>query len=370
MRLFVVLLAVIAVAGCSGKGATEPIWIGHVATISGPDKAAGEHAKQGIQFAVEDANQEDNRIMGRKVMVRHANAKTEGDGAEAEAVRLVSINKVVALLGGTDAVQAERLARGAQTAGVPLIVQTGLPASAINDNTYSCSVSPARRGQALGRYAKAKLDARRVVVVIDTRGAVHAAVADAFAKEFAGDGVTRLEYKSDADFAGLAVRVPKTAQAILVAGAATDLAKLRAELNKAVPSVPLFFGGDEGSLPALLNDREPSEGIYVATPYVADDRTARNEAFVKKYRDRFHKPPDANAALAYDGARLLFEALRKAKTTGASKLREELPNLEDFESLTGPLSFGKDHHARRAVFIVQLKDGKPEQKERYEADKD
>src|SRR6516162_7241350 len=98
MRLLLALAIPLAFAvlGCSGKSTTEPIWIGHIATITGPDKAAGEHARQGIQLAVEEANQDDNRILGRKVMVRHANAKPDGDGAEAQAVRLVSINKVVA----------------------------------------------------------------------------------------------------------------------------------------------------------------------------------------------------------------------------------------------------------------------------------
>jgi len=33
-------------------------------------------------------------------------------------------------------------------------------------------------------------------------------------------------------------------------------------------------------------------------------------------------------------------------------VRDELLKLKNFDSLTGPLSFDKDHHTRRPVFIV------------------
>ncbi len=363
-RSALLLLALATLAGCYQRGTTEPILIGHVATLSGSEKTVGEHAKRGILLAVEEANQEDNRIAGRRVAVLHADARPDGKAAQAEGVgvRLISINKVAALLGGTDAAQAEYLARAVQSGGVPLVTQSGLPGSSLNENVFSCSVAPARQGQVLAKYAARELKAGRVAVLSDNRSSASTALADAFVAELGRDNATWLEFKGPADFADVVGRARKAnPRAILIAGAASNLGKLRAELAKAGLEVPVWFGGDEGSLPALQADREASNGVYLATPYLVENDTPANREFVKAYKERFQESPDVHAALAYDGARLLFEAMRRAKTpTTPPGILEELSKLEGFPGLTGPLSFGNDRHARRPVFVVRLQDGRVE----------
>ena len=54
-RAFVLLSLSVALCGCASKAEDEPIWVGCVATFSGPDKAAGDHLKQGVELAVDDA---------------------------------------------------------------------------------------------------------------------------------------------------------------------------------------------------------------------------------------------------------------------------------------------------------------------------
>ena len=50
------LLAVFVFAcGCTAKNEPAPILVGHVAPLSGGDKARGEHGRQGIRLAVEEA---------------------------------------------------------------------------------------------------------------------------------------------------------------------------------------------------------------------------------------------------------------------------------------------------------------------------
>src|SRR5947209_9095846 len=95
-------ILLLALVGCGNPPGTDPIFVGHLAPLSGPDKLIGEHARRGILLAVEEVNQEDNRIQGRRVNVLHADTRGETDQAKNEAVRLITINKVTALLGGTD----------------------------------------------------------------------------------------------------------------------------------------------------------------------------------------------------------------------------------------------------------------------------
>jgi branched-chain amino acid transport system substrate-binding protein len=86
----------------------------------------------------------------------------------------------------------------------------------------------------------------------------------------------------------------------------------------------------------------------------------------KQYRDRFGHDLDGHAALAYDDARLLFEAMRRARGTSSLLVRKELLGVENFESLTGTFAFTKERTARRAVFVLRLEGGKAPLAKRYD----
>src|SRR5437879_2498637 len=117
----IMMLTAAALPGCSSRVSSEPIAIGHVAPLSGPDKAAGEQAKQAILLAVEAVNGSESSVLGRRIEVRHADTHGDLEALGNEAVRLITVNRVVALLGGSDAEQADRLGRATQPYGVPRV---------------------------------------------------------------------------------------------------------------------------------------------------------------------------------------------------------------------------------------------------------
>src|SRR5712692_4881928 len=100
-RILVPLLVLGAVMGCHRGPDPEPILIGHLAPFNGPDKVIGEHAKQAILLAVEEANKEENLIGGRPVKVLHPEyLPGEPESLDFVAVRLITVDRVAGLLGG------------------------------------------------------------------------------------------------------------------------------------------------------------------------------------------------------------------------------------------------------------------------------
>jgi branched-chain amino acid transport system substrate-binding protein len=347
-------------SGCSRRGNPETLWLGHIAPMTGPDKSAGDHARQGLSTAVEGLNNSGELLLERKLMVREA----EANRPEAEAVRLASVNRVVALLGGTNASQAEQLARGAESAPIPVVLQSAIPGA----YEFAFSVSPSlnRHGEVLGKFTANELRVGHVAVLMDERRSAASRVADAFAAAVPKESVSRWRFIDEGDLPS-AVRMAAGTKpkAVLFLGSVHDLARLRAELEKALPGVAVIFGGDAGGIPVLLADRANGEDVYVVTSYYAGDETAANQSFVKAYQEQHHEQPDVNAALAYDGTRLLAEAIRKAASILPVKIRDALVETDGFESVTGLVSFGKDRHAIRPLFVVQIKNGEAVLKKRY-----
>jgi branched-chain amino acid transport system substrate-binding protein len=381
-RLVLVLAPALALAGCTPKGTPEPIVVGQLVPLSGPDRAAGEQAKQGVDLAVDEANREENRITGRPVNVVQVNTADpetaqpqtargtggESDPVQAQTVRVLTVNHALALLGGIDSDQLGRISRASQSYGTPLVSHATLADPSNNDYVFSTTVTPAYQGQVLARFARDDLKPAGVTALTDSRGSVSGMLTTAFIKE-AGNAfpVDQWTYRGEADFADLVARAKKAQpKAVLVAGSAADLVKLRPQLREAAPQAPLLFGTEEGSLPALAEDRSTPGTAYLASAYAAEGLTAKGQEVARQYRERFGQDLDVHAALAYDDARVLFEAMRRAKSTSTVLVRKELLGLEGFESLTGPLSFAKEHSARRPVFVLRLEEGRPRLAKRYD----
>src|SRR5262249_35146277 len=162
-------------------------------------------------------------------------------------------------------------------------------------------------------------------VVVDERRAEYRQVADAFARAWAAakdaTPVTTLRYGKDAKFAELAKRLQEDAPAAGVfAGSPDDLRAWRESQpqGQAWGGLPVLFAGADGSLPALLRERDARTGVYLVTAFVREGGPPRMQEFAAKYVELFQEEPDAAAALAYDNARLLFAAQRRVGDGGRS----------------------------------------------------
>src|SRR5437867_8202467 len=95
------LLASLFLAGCPGNNEPPPIYLGHVANLSGADRS-GKQAEQGIRLALQQLTDQNlaEALGGRPLQVRHADTKGQIEGYESVAARLTQVNRVVGLLGG------------------------------------------------------------------------------------------------------------------------------------------------------------------------------------------------------------------------------------------------------------------------------
>src|SRR5262245_27933836 len=108
-------------AGCGGQQQPPAIFLGHIATFSGADARPGKSAEHAIRIALEELGPDASKALAdRPLVVRHVDSFGSLDNMDSEAARLVSINKVVGLLGGLTKDEALRLDRSR----VPVLAAT------------------------------------------------------------------------------------------------------------------------------------------------------------------------------------------------------------------------------------------------------
>ncbi len=359
MRLLPTTLALsifpILLCGCGPTAEEEPVWIGCVATFSGGDSSAGAAVKQGVTLAVDDSP--DLRVEGRRLAVVAADDRASEETAQAETVRLLSVNHVAALIGGADPVRALRLARAAQPYGAPVVLPCECASPLPGDAVFTLGVRPGWRGEVLARYASGVLKAKRAFVLIDERNPIAVAAAAGFVREWpSGEGaaVEQATYQADADLPGRAARAAAAKpDVVLIATSVADFQAAAGQVETGGTHAPLLYGGEDVGVAPLAAGRGD---LATATVVSLEDLTDRGKEFAKKYQERFHETADLPACQAYDAARALFAALVRAKGTAPDHVRDALAAASGFDSLTGPLRF-KDGRARRRVFVVSLHDG-------------
>jgi hypothetical protein len=102
------------------------------------------------------------------------------------------------------------------------------------------------------------------------------------------------------------------------------------------------------------------EGIpalrVVAAPESTDPKV---QAFVKAFQAKFNgEVPDAMAALGYDSAMVLADAIKRAGSTEGAKVRDALAATKDFPCVTGKTTLDAKRDASKSAVIITVKEGK------------
>jgi branched-chain amino acid transport system substrate-binding protein len=354
--LVLALLPGLILVGCSSKMPPEPLWAGHLAPLSGPGKTEGTRELSAVRMAVDEASA--LRIGGRPLAVRHVDTRDDPETARGEAVRLITVSKVTALIVGGDAVTAERVGRESLPYGLPVLV-CGELASPPGENVFVVGAGPEPRGRALARYAGDTIKPGTVAVVVDGRNALAGVLASAFVQQCRKQPAPAIQesaFLNDQELKERVTRLVKSApSAVLVAGSVRDCLTVRADLREARVAVPVLFGGADVDPSSLYLDDKEGPDVYLATAFAEERLSEKGRDFERRFRESTGEQPTVAAALAYDATRLLFEAMRQAGTANPARVRDQLSKTDDFESVTGSLAF-RERQARRPVFVVRVRD--------------
>jgi branched-chain amino acid transport system substrate-binding protein len=120
-----------------------------------------------------------------------------------------------------------------------------------------------------------------------------------------------------------------------------------------------FLGSDGWDSPKLWEIGGPAlNGCYFSNHYATDDPSPVVQKFVNDYKAKYNQLPDALAALAYDAARILADAMTRAGSTDGEKLRDAIASTKDFPGVTGNISINEERNAVKTAVIVKVENGK------------
>jgi branched-chain amino acid transport system substrate-binding protein len=376
-RLLILLTLILSLAflGCppktenAGNGGTTDaggeILVGEYGSMTGPQATFGQSTHNGIMIAMDEINAAGGVLGGRKITVRTEDDQSKQEEAASVVTKLISQNNVVAVLGEVASSASIAAAPICQANKVPMISPSSTNPEVTKKGDYifrMCFLDDYQGGQ-LAVFAAQRLKVKRVSVLVDVKSDYSTGLAKFFEDKFKSLGGTivgRASYANgDADFKSQLTAVKaQNPDLLFVPGYYTDIGQIASQARDLGITQPLL-GGDGWESPKLIEiGGKALEGCFFSTHYSPTETSPLVRNFVQKYQERHGQTPDALAALGYDAAKLLADAMQRAGTTEGPKVREALAATKGFEAVTGTINMGPGRDpVGKKIVIVEIKNG-------------
>ena len=351
-----------AVIGTSAFATT--IKIGEVGSMTGSEATFGISTHEGIELAIKEQNAKGG-IKGQKIELISLDNQGKPEEAAIATTKLITQDKVVAVLGEVASSRSLAMAPIAQKYKVPMISpsSTNPKVTAVGDHIFRvCFIDPFQ-GAVMAKFATENLKAKTVAIFRDVKSDYSVGLSDFFKAAFLKSGgvvVVDQSYSSgEVDFNSQLTSIrAKKPDVIFLPGYYTEVGLIAKQARK-LGIKAAILGGDGWDSEKLYEIGGKSlNNSFFSNHYSQDDKTPAVQEFIGTYKKSYKKVPDGLGALGYDAARVLFAAMETTKSLNSAEIQGALSKTKDFQGVTGKITMDAMRNATKSAVVLEVKDGK------------
>lgn len=357
-------------AGCGQEPST--VKIGFNIPLTGDIPKVGE----GSKFAAEMFREEINagggiEVGGRKYLVQfeYEDNESKAESATAAALKLITQDKVLAIVGPQASKQAIPAGEVANNYRTPMIS----PWSTNPDTTANrpfvfrgCFLDPFQ-GPVAANFVTEEFGATKAAVLYDIASDYPKGLSeffrDAFEKLHGPGSVVAFETftTKDRDFSAQLTTIINSGADVLFTPQYYDevplIVKQAHELGWDKP----IMGSDSwGSAELMTLCGDDCKGLFFSTHYAAAGAKGATKEFIDAFQTKYGYVPDDVAALTWDSIRLLSRAIESLPgltgtlETDRNAIREALSRINNFEGITGAMTFTPEGDPVKCAVVVKI----------------
>ena len=359
-------LAGLALTGCNKPGANSAseIRVGEFASLTGKEATFGQMSHHGTELAMDEVNR-GGGVLGKTIKLLYEDDQSKSGEPATVVKKLISRDGVVAVLGEVASSRSMEAAPICQQNKVPMISpsSTNVKLTEMGDYIFRVCFTDEFQGKLLASFAKRTLKANNIAILTDTKSDYSVGLTRDFKTPFLASGgkvVAEQVYNGgDKDFKGQLTAVKAAnPDAILVTGYYTDVGLMAKQARQLGITLPLFGGDGWESSKLIEIGGADVEGTYFSTHFSPEETSPAVQDFAKKFQAKYNELPDAMAALGYDSAMVLVNAMKQAGSTEGPKLRDAVAATKEFPGVTGKITLDEKRNATKPAVILTVKDGK------------
>ncbi len=375
ISILMVLILTVALTGCGGEkkpaaqtNANE-IRIGTINELTGGNASYGNSILNGIKLAVAQIN-ESGGVLGKKIILVDGDNKSEPSEAANVMTKLITQDKVSAVVGSftsscaissSNVAQAQKVAYVSSAATNPkLTVENGKTKEYI---FRACFIDPFQGGVA-ANFILNNLKLKTAVVLVDNSSDYSKGLLEFFQKSFEKGGgkilATESYLQKDQDFKTILTKIKAlNPEVIYLPGYYEEVGKIVKQARELDIKAP-FVGGDGWDSTKLVEiaGANALNNTYFTNHYSPENSSPESKAFVDAYRKTYGKTPDGTAVLGYDAMKMVALAIKDAQSAEPAKIKDALAKIKNFPGASGVITINANHDADKSAVIIEMKDGK------------
>lgn len=358
-------------AGCGGgEKKADTIKVGANLEMTGGSASYGISSKNAIELAFKEIN-EKGGINGKQLELVVADNKSEAAEATNAMQKLVSQDNVVAVIGpnlSSSVIAASAINNSAKVLDIapmatnPYVTVDQASGKTKEFNYRTCFIDPFQ-GTVMAKFATAELGVGNAAILIDNSSDYAKGLAQFFKENFVKEGgaVTAEEsyLQKDTDFKATLTKIKATNPDFLyVPGYYQEVGLIVKQARELGMNMPIAGGDgwDSAKMPEIAG-AAALNNTYFSSLYSPEDLSDINKNFVAAYEKAYGQKPDVFAALSYDSALLVAEAIKNAGSTEPAKISEAMAKINGFSGVSGSVTFDDKHNPVKSAVILEYKDG-------------
>ncbi|MDO4827782.1 MAG: ABC transporter substrate-binding protein [Clostridia bacterium] len=366
-RFTCLFLALMLAFGAAASA--ESVKVGLIAPLTGEVAVYGNAVKEAVQLYIDDFNAADHPFDINLIIYDDKGDPTEAMNAYN---KLVYQDDIAVLLGPVTSSPTFGVAEASVDDGIPALTPTAThpDVTTYGDNFFRACFEDPFQGGSMAKFAASELKATTAAIIYNNADTYSIGLRDAFMKtaEEVGLTVTTTEAygASDIDFRAQLTNIIKTNPDVLFIPYYYNVTYMICSQARELGYTGTFLGvdGTDGVLSIEGADVSVFDGMYFANHYSADSDSPVTQAFIKEYKERYGTTPNALAALGYDGAMIVCDALERVyndgvKIDGESSYEAIIEALRatEVDGVTGHITFDENNNPIKTLSVIQIKDG-------------
>ena len=362
-----------ALAGCGGskEAKSDVIKIGGCLEMTGGSASYGISSKNGIELALKNVNQK-GVLGGKKIELVVADNKSEASEALNAMQKLVSQDKVVAIIGpnlSSACIASSAINNASKVLAIsPLGTNPDVTVDPKNGKTReynfrACFIDPFQ-GTVMANFAAKDMGLKRAAIMIDNTSDYSKGLATFFKENFIKNGcevVAEEAYlQKDTDYKSTLTKIKATnPDMIYIPGYYQEVGLIIKQAREIGLNVAIAGGDgwDSSKLPEIAG-KEALNGTFFCNLYSPDDTSELNKNFVAEYKKMFKAEPDVFFFFFYNSTLAIAQSIENAKSADPAKVAEAMAKIKDLQGVTGATTFDDKHNPIKSAVIIEHVDGK------------
>ena len=337
--------------------AAEPIKIGSILSVTGPAAFLGDPELKTLQMYVDDINKKGG-VLGRPLQLVHYDDGSDANKANGFAKRLIEDDKVDVLVGGTTTGATMSVAPLVDKAGIPFISLAGavVIVEPVKKFVFKTPHTDRMAAEKVFEDMK-KRGISKVALLSETSGFGQSGKkeTEGVAAKYGMTLVASETYgPKDTDMSPQLTKIKGTpgVQAVFIFGLGQGPAIATKNYKQLGITLPLYHAHGVASEefvklagPAAEGARLPAAALLVANKLDAKDpQKAVAVGYSKAFEEKWKTDVSTFGGHAYDGLMLAVDAMKRAKSTDKTKVRDAIENTKGYMGTAGLVNMSpKDH---------------------------